>query len=272
VTPGTAASPFSGDVPETIPLHPPPLAQVLVQVRFSAVASIVLTDFFAPFQQALIDKYPLARKDQEIVLINPQTGAPPQTAELWRMADESETWRVTLAAGFVTLECRRYPGNKEFFARLDEVLTAVATHIRPRLVERLGVRYVNRLEDDEDLKSLTTLIRPEILGLCALTEDGVRADLALTQSAFSLNDVQLAARWGILPPSITTDPGLEAVPHRSWLLDIDVSDAVVRPFDVEQLSEQAFDYSRIEYRFFRWAINPAFLARFGAEAALVSQL
>ena len=67
--PGTAPHPFSGSPPETIPLDPPPLAQVLAQVRFSATPSIAIDEFFAPVQRALSPEYPIARKDQEIQFV-----------------------------------------------------------------------------------------------------------------------------------------------------------------------------------------------------------
>ncbi len=242
---------------------------VLVQVRFAQVVAVVQDEFFAGFQQQLLVEYPLTTKDQELVL---QTGPDmaPRTSELWRMHDETEQWLLTLATGFVSLETAAYPGKDVFFARLRTVLDAVQARIRPPRVDRLGVRYVCRIDDENDLTRLGELVRPEVLGVCALAEDA--PELAISQAQFALEAATLTARWGVLAPNTVMDPTMRPIDRRSWLLDIDVFDEIKRPFDAESLVEEALAHSRSQYRFFRWAIEPAFLASFGADPALVGAL
>lgn len=186
------------------------------------------------------------------------------------MHDEAEQWRLTLTTSFIALETTAYPGNDAFFARLRTVLDAVQSHIRPSRVERLGVRYVCRIDAEDDLANLAGLIRPEVLGVTCLKKDS--PELAITQSQFALEEATLIARWGILPPDVVTDPTLSPIGRRSWLLDVDVFDEIKRPFDAEALTEQALAHSRSQYRFFRWAIEPGFLRRFGADPAIVAAL
>jgi uncharacterized protein (TIGR04255 family) len=266
LVPGTAHSPASGPIPATIPLNPPPLATVLVQVRFAHVAAVVSEEFFASFQQDLLAEYPLSVKEQEVVLaLGPD--ATPRSNDLWRMHDENEQWRLTLATSFVALETSAYPGKEEFFARLQVVLDAVQHRIRPPRVERLGVRYVCRIEDESDLARLDQLIRPEVLGVASLEE---RPELAITQSQFALDGATLMARWGLLPPKLVIDPTLHPLDRRSWLLDVDVFSETKREFDADVLTEDALGYSRLQYRFFRWAVEPSSLLRFGANPELVA--
>lgn len=255
----------------TIPLEPPPLSMVLAQIRFAPVVAVVRDDFFASFQQAVMDEYPLTNKVEEMVLM-PGADAAPRTTELWRMGDHSDQWRLTLAPSFVALETSAYPGKNPFFVRLRRALDAVAEHIRPPRVERLGVRYVCRMDDASDLARLSDLIRPEVLGVAAFVEDGRAPELSITQSSFALDGVHLSARWGVLPPNAVTDPTLRPIGQRSWLLDIDVFDERKRSFDPKRLSADALAHSRLQYRFFRWAVEPAFLLRFGADPELVATL
>ena len=186
------------------------------------------------------------------------------------MRDEDQRWRLTLATSFVALETTAYPGKDGFFARLGRVLEATAAHIRPRLVDRVGVRYICRLDKEEDLARLSELVRPEVLGVAGITD--AEPELLLTQSQYASDGATLVSRWGIIPPKLVIDPALVPLEGRSWLLDVDVFGEAPQPFDAEGLTAQALGYSRLQYRFFRWAIEPAFLLRFGADPALVSSV
>jgi hypothetical protein len=53
-------------------------------------------------------------------------------------------------------------------------------------------------------------------------------------------------------------------------MDIDVFDERREPFEIDTLVQRALEHSRRQYRFFRWAVEPAFLLRFGADEALVA--
>jgi hypothetical protein len=128
------------------------------------------------------------------------------------------------------------------------------------------------MTEADDLARLTGYVRPEIVGVCVLEDDGAHIALCLTQAQASFDDVQLTARWGVLPPNGGTDPAVEPVATPSWVMDIDVFDARREPFDGAALAQRALEHSRRQYRFFRWAVEPAFLLRFGAEPELVAAL
>lgn len=264
---GTAPSPASGPIPATIPLNPPPIELALVQVRFAPVLSVAQDEFFGAFQQELLAEYPLTTKDHELV-IGPDMAA--RTTDLWRMDDERGAWRVTLTSGFVAFETRAYPGKAPFFERLGRVLDAVERHVRPPRVERVGVRYVCRIEDETDLARLDELVRPEVVGVARQGAD--EPTLALTQCSYDLGDATLGARFGLIPAGLVFEPMLRTAEGRSWILDVDVFDEHKRPFEAETLAAVALDYSRLQYRFFRWAIQPEFLRRFGADPEIVAAL
>ncbi|MGH3117653.1 MAG: TIGR04255 family protein [Gaiellales bacterium] len=270
--PGTADHPFTGPPVEPIPLTPPPLARVLAQVRFSPVLAVSDEAFAGQVQQQLFDEYPFARSDIEIgVMLAPGAEAPtPHQTRLWRFQDTAETLRVTLATGFVALETTDYVGHEDFFGRLERVLTVIAEFVRPPQVERTGVRYIQRLTEAEDLAHLADYVRPEVAGTCAIHDEGTEITLCLTQTQAVMDDTHLTARWGILPPAAGVDPAIEPVDAPTWVMDIDVFDERREPFDAAALAQRALEHSRRQYRFFRWAVEPAFLLRFGADEALVA--
>jgi uncharacterized protein (TIGR04255 family) len=270
--PGTADRPFTGPPVETIPLYPPPLARVLAQVRFSPVLAVSDEAFAGQVQQRLFDEYPVARSDFEIgVMFAPGAEAPtPHQTRLWRFENTAESWRVTLAAGFVALETTDYIGHEDFFERLERVLAVIGDLVRPPQVERTGVRYIQRLADADDLARLTEYVRPEVAGACALHDEGARITLCLTQAQAVMDDTHVTARWGVLPPAAAVDPAIEPIDAPTWVMDIDVFDERREPFDPSALAQRALEHSRRQYRFFRWAVEPAFLLRFGADESLVA--
>jgi uncharacterized protein (TIGR04255 family) len=270
--PGTVDRPFTGPPVETILLDPPPLARVLTQIRFSPVFAVADEAFAGQVQQRMRDEYPIVRGEVELAIAFSPGAEPPQAASptrLWRFHDQAESWRVTLASTFVSLETTDYVGHEDYFGRLRRVLDVVAELVEPPQVERTGVRYIQRLTDPNDLERLPEYVRPEVLGACAVQDDGAEIALCLSQTQAMLEDVHLTARWGILPPGTGVDPAIHPVDTPSWIMDIDVFDERREPFDPAALAERAHEHSRRQYRFFRWAVEPAFLLRFGADDAQV---
>jgi uncharacterized protein (TIGR04255 family) len=270
--PGTTDHPFTGPPVETILLSPPPLARVLTQVRFSPVLAVADETFVGQVQQRLIEEYPLARSEMELaVMFAPGAEAPaPTQTKLWRFHNADESWRVTLGTGFVALETSDYVGHADFFGRLERVLEVVAELVRPPQVERTGVRYIQRLTEPDDLARLSEYLRPEVAGACTLVDDGAQIALCLTQTQAAVDDTKVTARWGVLPPNAGIDAAIPPVETPSWVMDIDVFDERREPFDPAALAARALDHSRRQYRFFRWAVEPAFLLRFGADPDLVA--
>jgi uncharacterized protein (TIGR04255 family) len=271
--PGTADHPFTGPPVETIPLDPPPLARVLAQIRFSPVLGVAEETLAGRVQQHLRDEYPFVRGEVEFAVAFAAGVEAPQAAtptRLWRFQGADEAWRVTLASNFVALETTQYEGHEVFFERLKRVLAVVDDIVAPPRVERTGVRYIQRLTEPGDLERLGEYVRPEILGACSVDDHGARIALCLTQTQALFEEVHLTARWGVLPPKVGVDPAIDPVDTASWVMDIDVFDELRERFDPETLTQRALDHSRRQYRFFRWAVEPAFLLRFGADEALVA--
>lgn len=271
--PGTADHPFTGPPVETIPLDPPPLARVLTQIRFSPVLAVADETLAGQVQQRLRDEYPFVRGEVEFAVAFAPGAETPQAASptrLWRFQSSDEAWRVTLASNFVALETTDYRRHEDFFGRLHRVLAVVNELVTPPQVERTGVRYIQRLTEPDDLGRLREYVRPEILGACSLEDDGARITLCLTQAQALFEEIHLTARWGLLPPNIGVDPAIHPADTPSWVMDIDVFDERREPFDTDTLAQRALEHSRRQYRFFRWAVEPAFLLRFGADEALVA--
>lgn len=260
-------NPLTAPPPEEVPLKNAPLIRVLAQVRFPSILAIEETSFVAPFQEEIRDIYPILKPEQTRgVVIGPQgiTQVSPQM--IWRFADASGNWRISLAPDFLAIETTAYSSRSDFLGRLEKILVALNEHIKPRIVERFGLRYVDRL-DSKDIVNLSTLVRSEVAGIIA-TGFGDQIYQNINESLFKLpeGEGQMLARWGLLPANTTIDPSaIEPIDELSWMLDLDMSLIEQREFYVENLMSDAQKFAERIYTFFRWAVTQDFLRRFGGE-------
>jgi len=258
--------PLIAAVPSEIPLRNAPLVRVIAQLRFPLVIAIQQRDFVAPFQEAIRKSYPVLRQEQVqgMVLAPPNLpiAVPPTT--VWRFSDTSGDWRVSLAPEFLALETTKYSSRTDFLSRLQQVVRALAEHVEPEVIDRLGVRYIDRITVDS-VDEISRLVRPEVLGFIA-SKAATHLQHSLSESVFAVNDNRLLARWGTLPPNATYDPAaLEAVPQRSWVLDLDLFREKPQRFAVDELLMEAKQFAERIYAVFRWAVTPEFLRRHGGE-------
>lgn len=261
----TTVDPLVAPLPAEVPLRDAPLVRVIAQLRFPEVLSVEQRDFVAPFQEAIRSKYPVLRQEQtQGILLGPAGLAPAKPQVAWRFSDTDGHWRVSLTPEFLALETTKYASRSDFFARLGAVATSLDEHIEPAQVDRLGVRYIDRITGGA-VDDIARLVRAEVRGITG-TVAATHAAHALSESMFQVDDARVLARWGVLPPGATVDPAaIEPAPEKSWILDLDMFSATPMPFVVKQVVEQAQRYAERIYTVFRWAVTDEFLVRFGGK-------
>ena len=264
------ANPLTSLPPTEVPLANAPLVRVIGQVGFPLIMSIQSPEFIGPIQEAIRSVYPvLTREMTRGFFVGPggslPLGALPMQQDVtWRFADAREDWkwRVSLTSTFLALETVAYSSRADFLARFRAIIEAMADRIDPKIVERLGLRYIDRIErvTAEEVKAL---VRPEILGLAG-TEMAGAVTQSIHETLFSMEHAQLAVRGGLLPAFTTVDPSaIPPIAHPSWILDIDMFNSESRPFEVGELMEETQRFAERIYGFFRWAVTPDFLRRYG---------
>ena len=258
-------TPLKGPPPPEIPLDAAPLVRVIAQVRYPLIASVESRSFIGAFQEAIRNDYPTLRPEESrSVVLGPEGPLSTRSDVSWRFSDESGAWRVTLAPDFLAIETWRYTSRDDFLDRFRRVLTELHAHVNPRTVDRLGVRYIDRILG-EDLRALPQLVRPEVAGILAtpLAED---AHELVSQTLFRLpgSNGQLRARWGRVPARSTVDPAaVDPVDEPSWILDIDAFRQESSAFDVELIGSRARTLAERIYSFFRWVVTDEFHRRYG---------
>jgi uncharacterized protein (TIGR04255 family) len=255
--------PLTAPPPDEVPLANAPLVRVIAQVRFPLVVAVEQRGFIAPFQEAVRATYPVLRQDQtQGVILSPSGVAPvpPQTA--WRFSDVEGHWRVSITPDFLALETTSYTSRSDFLLRLREVVAALSEHVEPKLIDRLGVRYIDRIVGDA-VNDIAKLVRPEVRGITG-TAAAAHAVHALSESMFALDNARILARWGSLPAGATVDPAaIEPADESSWILDLDMFSTSPMPFSVDRVVEDATRFAERIYTFFRWVVTSDFLRRYG---------
>lgn len=258
-------NPLASRLLKEVPLPNAPLVLVIGQVRFSPLLSVQLQEFIAPFQEAIRSDYPILRPERtQGITVGPQGVVAGQEQIAWRFWDAEGLWRVSITPEFIALEATAYTSRGDFLNRLAFVLGACAEHIKPTLVQRLGVRYIDRLTDNA-LVDIGKLVRKEVLGIVALPFSG-NVDYSITQTMFSLpkSKEQILARWGKIPAGFTADPSaIEPIDKPSWVLDVDMFCAEERSFTPSEIVSRARHFTERLYAIFRWAVTDQFLHYFG---------
>ena len=259
--------PLVAPPPKEVPLRDAPLVRVIAQVRFSPILSVQQPEFIAPFQEAIRAAYPALRREHaQSLLVGPQGVASGQRQVAWRFADVDGAWRVSLAPEFVALETTTYSSRGDFIGRMQAVLEAVAKHLEPAVLQRVGLRYIDRVTG-EALEDIANLVRPEMLGIVN-TPLFQHARHEFSETLLDVPDIggQLRARWGHLPAGSTVDPNaIEPIDEPSWILDIDMFSAHEGPFASDLLIEGLGRFAERLYTMFRWTVTEEFLRRYGEE-------
>lgn len=171
-------------------------------------------------------------------------------------------WTVQIEDTSVSLATTTYDTRNDFRQRIEQVLDAVATVGAPPVVDRLGIRYVNRVIEVDDLSSL---VIPELRGLHASFGTSSTMRHSLTESLLDLpDDRQLLVRSGLLPGGGTFDSSvLPAIAQPVWFLDLDAFVTTELTFAADTLAELAHQLASTAYSFFRFAVYDELLVRSG---------
>ncbi len=259
--------PFTGDTEKKIRLGNAPLVLVLCQVRWPDFNHLQgdLTELARAFGSTL-DDYPIVSSMDEVAYtITPEgvTQIPGERIHQWRSIDG--TWHISLSRRFVSLYCTSYTSFPDFRARLELVLDAIASQIKIPLIERLGVRYVNRIATPGLIDNLAEYVRPDVLGYAGLSGETGDAEIvsSANQARYLIDEATLQVRSGLVPADETVDPAVPPLQQPSWVLDLDASSDGMVPFGAASILDQASRLSDIAYDFFKYISTDGFLREFG---------
>jgi uncharacterized protein (TIGR04255 family) len=256
-------SPLKLPPPDETRLSRSPLEVVICQIRFEAHPEVSEGEFAREFHEALggdQGRYPKidTLEEQQVgVTIVPTAETPSlesSTKRGWRMTSADDSWVVTLSPDHVSLETSAYTTwAGDFEDRLNALVDVVAQQLKPTFVQRLGLRYVDRIKELE-LKSVQdwgSYIRPELLGVISHPELGEAVKAAQSLVVFELDGgAGCNLRHGPLPPD------KERV---DYLLDYDIFRQGGRAFDPDAIKKEAGEFNHWALQLFQASLEDALL-------------
>jgi uncharacterized protein (TIGR04255 family) len=165
-------------------------------------------------------------------------------------------WIVSLMPDFLSLETTAYTTwGKDFRVRLNEVLSAVGNSVKIGIVERTGLRYVNRLtEHGPDTTPkwngavVDSLLGPIADSYWASGVDNFQAQLDLDLD----RDRRCIFRHGLIAG--------DGDGNRGYLLDFDIYRQVPGRFDADVVMEEMNAFNKAAITLFHKSITPAYLS------------
>lgn len=261
----TTINPLSGPPPEEVHLERAPLVRVIAQLNFSDDLSIANPDRVAPFQETLKTSYPFLRKEQihQISIADLDGPVSSKAQVVWRLTDRSKFWTISLSTNFLGVETTAYTSRSDFLAHIRRAVSALEHHFEPPEISRLGIRYIDQIQD-LTIDQIAPMLRDEVRGILG-SSLAHSALVSITESQFDLPEGRLVSRWGHLAKNASIDPALlKPLEVPSWILDLDMSTSEPIEFSINGVVSRAEAYTNRIYAVFRWAINEDFLSHFGA--------
>lgn len=249
-----------------------PIEMALAEVRYSGGGEIPSADALT-LRQALADagidlpRMVPAQQQQLAVTISPE--GPASQIEVrshgWQLASTDGALVVTVQPESLSVQCTRYVRWSESVRpALRAILDAVREVTAPQLAHRVGVRFVNRLVDD-DARSPTAWsgrVVDEVLGAVLHPELGDK--IVSTQQ-------QLELRLGSAEGALIRHGAFVDASSRgsySYLLDVDAFDSATVPFDPEALDERATTLNRTVLSLFQSVTTDRYQDSLGPYAEL----
>jgi uncharacterized protein (TIGR04255 family) len=266
VTVDQLSSPFGSEPIKEIHLARAPLVKVLTQIRFPSLSKLRDEETVTRLTSVFSDDYPLVQDQRAINLVITPTGVSQQQAgqRIWVLRSSSEEWKVSISENFLALETIRYNYRQEFIDRFNSAIQILMEEVHPPYFERLGMRYINRISDQNIIGGrLNRMIRSEMLGgLATLRPDNVDLRHSLSDSLFIDGERSIQVRCGILPPNAIVDTDVAPVEEPIWILDIDSFREQRMTGAANEMSQELEALTDRAYRMFRWVVTTEFIDYF----------
>lgn len=188
------------------------------------------------------------------VMVGPGGGPPAvsqQEVSGWRYQSADGSWIVSVTPDHVALETTRYTDWEEFSQRMRELVDVAATHVGPGIEQRLGLRYIDRINevDASSPAEWEPYLIPELLGLVLHEQLGPAVGTARQQLLLDLGEgYSCGINHGFVPGDND---------RLNYLLDYDLFREGGRPFSVDAVCEALEVLHDDAGKLFQASITPA---------------
>lgn len=245
--------------PSTETLGSSPLELVVFQGRHEARPLVSEPSTALRVQNDIRHDYPTLEQGSaaEMVVEAGPSGFHTSGSEVrpgWRLRSKDQKWTVVLMPDFFALESTGYTTWTEFNTRLGDLTEVVHSVYQPALIQRIGLRYIDRMVYPEASKPShwASLLDPSLLGLAAKPDLMESVVGAQTFSHLDLGDAQVVLRSSCTPDA-TAPSGYATV------LDTDCFDGRARAFELPDIDQTAQRLHRRALQVFQAVVQPKLL-------------
>jgi len=210
----------------------------LAQVRFAPIYALEQPAAIAEFQKCLGRRY-VAREDVP--------KAPPGNAGMtWLFRDKERSWTVSVTSTSLGLEAQTYVDFDDFVAELNQVLQDFEAVFEPQTEVRLGVRYINHIEDERLAKRGISFFVNEQLAGPVGRDLGNELQHSLCEMRFRERETWVALRHGLIDQA-------------TYLLDFDQFIEGERDFSPPDIVKRVNRFHDLIERLFVWSLSKRYL-------------
>lgn len=236
----------------------PPLVVTLAQVRFEDRAELAEASVASALREPMAAHGLTSATQvhvQQVVVGTSEAGAEAESsgkiAAGWQFKAPGDAVVVTLLRDQMSLEVKKYPGWDAFSTVWRSCIEGVLSIVKPELVTRLGLRYVNR-------------VRPRVVADAAGWADAGLVDQTFLGPAVG-SGLSRFVTGSEGRAALLFDDGAEALVHHGvvheaegpvFLLDIDCFSTRADDFSVETLSTRLQELNNHSLEVFQEVVKP----------------
>jgi len=217
------------------------LQLALAQVRFAPIYALEQPGSVAEFQKCLGKRYVA----QEVPRA-PAKGQAGAGSSTWLFRDGERGWTVSITSTSLGLEAGAYVDFDDFAGELKQVLRNLEQIFEPQTEVRLGVRYINRIEDERlPKRGIAFFVNEQLAGPVG---KGLGNELqhSLCELRFRERGAWLVLRHGLIEPT-------------TYLLDFDHFVEGERDFSPNEIVQRVNRFHALIERLFVWALSERYL-------------
>jgi uncharacterized protein (TIGR04255 family) len=240
--------------PDTTTLPNAPLELVVFQVRFDQQAALSPNAALRA-KKLLGGQYDHLEPAVSTDFMIQMTPDGPQASEAktsgWRYLSADRRWTVSLFRDQATIECTGYIDWDGFEERSANLITTVASIFAPQIVQRVGLRYVDRIlrAKSKTPADWVGLLDPAVLGFAAGNKIASSVEIIRTEHSLNLDDCKAIVRTSCAPD----DKGPS---WHSMLVDTDCYEDRAFAFAEQDLKEKVKTLHGVALQLFQYVTTP----------------
>ncbi len=242
--------------PHTETLKNPPLELVVCQIRHEPLGPSLDPKKVLALQATFGNGFSKLEPQMSAEInFGPMGIVPPNVTQTagWKLSTPAGGWSVVLTPDSFAIESSKYTTWSEFRTLLSDLIDAVLTVFDPKIVQRVGVRYVDRMwrAGSQKPSDWNGLLSGAILGFAGI-EETREAVLALqTHCEFSLGDYRAVMRSSLAP---------DTTPSKfSMVLDTDCFDERSQSFEADAVRSTIDDLHTLCLQLFQQVVTEQYL-------------